>query len=324
MTTLVTGASGYIGAHVAWHLWEAGEPVVGLDAWLNQTQNPLPTDMPCIHGDVGDQALVTALAARHRFDQVVHCAGLIQVAESVRHPERYWDNNLVAARRMLDALRAAGLLPRVVFSSTAAVYGEPSRLPLDEDHRTLPQSPYGASKLAFEDLLADYHQAYGLRSVSLRYFNACGQGSYPSVRERHEPETHLVPLAVDAALGHRGALTVYGDDWPTPDGTCVRDYVHVMDLAEVHRAALAYLRDGGATTRLNVGTGQGHSVREVLAAVERVTGRAVPHTHGPRREGDVAVLVAGVDRARERLGWQARHTDLDALVRDTLHGRRPS
>ena len=237
--------------------------------------------------------------------------------ESVEDPARYWRNNVVGALNLMDAARSSGNVP-IVFSSTCAVYGEPPALPITEDTPLAPVSPYGRTKLAVEQALADYDAAYGLRSVSLRYFNACGCDPDGEVGESHDPETHLIPRAVLAALGRLAELTLFGDDYPTPDGTAIRDYVHVHDLADAHVAAVRLLLGGGGSIPVNLGTGRGYSVREIVKAVERATGLRVPYRVAPRRAGDSAVLVADSSRAERLLGFSAAHSDVETIVR-TAH-----
>jgi UDP-glucose 4-epimerase len=237
------------------------------------------------------------------------------VGESVIHPRLYWRDNLAAGVALLETVLDAGV-KRFVLSSTAAVYGDPMRVPIDEAHPTNPVNPYGATKLALERVLADYARAYGLSYAALRYFNACGADAEAGIGERHDPETHLIPIVLEAALGRRKSVTVFGDDWDTPDGTCVRDYIHVVDLAEAHLAALAYLGAGGESGAFNLGTGRGHSVREVIDVVKKVTGRDVPVVMGARRAGDPPVLVAAADRAAKAFAWKARRSSLEEIVRD--------
>jgi UDP-arabinose 4-epimerase len=237
------------------------------------------------------------------------------VPESVADPRLYWRHNVGGTVGLLDAALDAGV-KRIVFSSTCAVYGVPARVPIPEDHPTAPINPYGASKLAIERVLADYGPAYGLRWVALRYFNAAGGEPEHGLGERHATETHLIPLVLQAALGQRPNISVLGTDYPTPDGSCVRDYIHVSDLAEAHLAALAYLDGGGPSAMFNLGTGQGHSVLQVIEAARRVTGREIPVVLGPRRPGDPPALVADAARAHERLGWKPRKSALDQILRD--------
>jgi len=243
----------------------------------------------------------------------VHFAASAYVGESMTDPRKYFHNNTVNTLYLLDAMRDAGVA-QIVFSSTCATYGVPQRLPMDEAHPQAPVNPYGESKLFIERILHWYGVAYGMRSVALRYFNAAGADPEGEIGECHDPETHLVPLVIDAALGRRPPVGVFGHDYPTPDGTAVRDYIHVMDLADAHLKALGYLRAGGASTALNLGTGEGHSVREVIETVERVGGRPVPRTDLPRRPGDPPSLVADAARAHAVLHWTPRYADLATIV----------
>lgn len=243
----------------------------------------------------------------------MHFASYIDAGESVAIPAKYYRNNVANTIAMLNTLCEHGI-KRFIFSSSAAVYGEPERSPIPESHPTRPLNPYGRTKLMVEQMLPDYERAYGLKWVALRYFNAAGAHPDGSIGERHEPETHLVPLALRAANGRLGRLTVHGTDYPTPDGTCIRDYVHVCDLADAHLRALEYLEQGGESRAFNLGNGGGFSVRRVIDSVERVTGRKVPVEYGPRRPGDPAVLVADATAAREILGWRPRYADLDTIV----------
>jgi UDP-glucose 4-epimerase len=271
--------------------------------------------VPFVQADVRDTATLATALRQHRVEAVLHFASRIQVGESVVDPRLYWRDNLAAAVGLLEAVLDAGV-KRFILSSTAAVYGDPIRVPLDEDHPTVPVNPYGATKLAIERMLGDYARAYGLSYAALRYFNACGADVEAGIGERHDPETHLIPIILDAALGKRPHVTVFGDDWATADGTCVRDYIHVSDLADAHLAALAHLDAGGQGGAFNLGTGHGHSVREVIEAVKRVTGREFTVVVGPRRAGDPPELVAAADRAARVLGWTAKRTSLDEIVRD--------
>ncbi len=315
MNVCVTGGAGYIGSHMVRTLLRAGYGVVVVDDLSAGHADTVPAGVPLVRADVRDCATIATALRDHGVEAVLHFASRIQVGESVANPRLYWRDNLAAGVTLLEAVLDVGV-KHFVLSSTAAVYGDPIRVPIDEDHPTVPVNPYGATKLTIERMLADYARAYGLSYAALRYFNASGADVEAGIGERHEPETHLIPIVLEAALGKRPHVTVFGDDWDTPDGTCVRDYVHVLDLAEAHLAALAYLAAGGEGGAFNLGTGEGHSVREIIETAKRVSGRTIDVVRGPRRAGDPPVLVASAERAARVLGWTAKRTSIDTIVRD--------
>ncbi|RPF41018.1 UDP-glucose 4-epimerase [Streptomyces sp. Ag109_G2-6] len=305
---LVTGGAGYVGSVVTAHLLEAGHEVTVLDDLSTGFAEGVPAGATLVNGRIQD-------AARHldpSYDAVLHFAASSQVGESVVNPGKYWDNNVGGTLALLTAMREAGVRT-LVFSSTAATYGEPTEGALTESSATAPTNPYGASKLAVDHMIAGECAAHGLAAVSLRYFNVAG--AYKEFGERHDPETHLIPLVLQVALGEREAISVFGEDYPTPDGTCVRDYIHVADLAEAHLAALR-VAAGGEHLICNLGNGSGFSVREVIETVRKVTGRDIPEVVAPRRAGDPAVLVASARTAHERLGWTPTRSDLTNIVAD--------
>lgn len=309
---LVTGGAGYIGSHACKALSRAGFLPVTFDNLVGGHREVVKWG-PLEEGDLLDRERVERLFADHKFAGVMHFAAFIAVGESVIDPGKYYRNNVGGTVELLDAMTRHGV-PALVFSSTAAVYGTPEMVPIPEDAPLTPINPYGRSKLTSERMIADYSAAHGLRFAVLRYFNACGADPDAETGESHDPETHLIPLALDAASG-KGSLTVFGEDYPTSDGTCIRDYIHVTDLAEAHVAALRALLEGGESMTLNLGTGRGISNRQVLEAVARVTGRQVPHTVGDRRPGDPAELVADPSLAESTLGWVAQQSDIDSIVR---------
>ena len=311
MTVLVTGGAGFIGSAVVDELALRGEKVVVVDNLSRSAQPELPDGVVFKAADAGDRSLVGQLIERLGVESCIHLAGLISVGESVRDPDLYFENNVAQTARLLRTLIAAGV-HKIVFSSSAAVYGAAKTIPIAESAPLQPNSPYGWTKAVVEQMLDIYDQADRLRSVSLRYFNAAGATTRR--HERHEPETHLIPLAVRAAFNPRQPLTVFGNDYPTPDGTAIRDYIHISDLVNAHLSALDYLRAGGARTAINLGAGAGSTVLEVVAAVERATGRSVPFAIGPRRPGDPPALVASADKARATLGWQPMRSTLDEIV----------
>jgi UDP-glucose 4-epimerase len=315
MRVLVTGGAGYIGSHMVRTLRRARHDVVVVDDLSSGHRETVPDDVPFVRADVSDRARVTDALRTHRIEAILHFASRIQVGESVVDPRLYYVGNLGASIALLESALDAGV-KEFVLSSTAAVYGDPIRIPIDEDHPTAPVNPYGETKLAAERMLATYARAYGLRYAALRYFNAAGADVDAGLRERHSPETHLIPIVLEAALGRRDQVTVFGTDYDTMDGTCVRDYIHVLDLCDAHLAALDHLTRGGESGAFNLGTGGGHSVKEIIDVAARVSGRQVPVVYGPRRAGDPPVLVASVERAARVLGWRARRTALDAIVRD--------
>ena len=319
---LVTGGAGYIGAQACKALADAGYLPVAFDN-LSRGHREAVRWGPLVEGDVADGGHLAAAFAEFRVAAVMHFAGYAYVGESTTDPALYYRNNLGGSLSLLEAMRAAGI-DRIVFSSTCATYGIPDKLPIDEEAPQRPVNPYGETKLAVERALRWHGEAYGLRSVSLRYFNAAGADPAGETGERHEPETHLVPLALETALGRRPSIDIYGTDYPTPDGTAVRDYVHVEDLASAHLLALEHLAAGRASVALNLGTGQGFSVREVIAAAERASSRKVAWRRAPRRPGDPPVLVADPRRAAEVLGWRPRRSDLDTIMRTAFawHSRR--
>jgi UDP-glucose-4-epimerase GalE len=312
---LVTGGAGYIGACTSKCLAEAGfHPVVFDDLSAGYAEAVRWGDF--VRGDIRDTAALTAAMERHNVRSVIHFAGLISVADSVKRPDLFYDINVEGTRSVLTAMRQTRA-ERIVFSSSAAVYGNaPSSAGglIAEDESKSPTSPYGDTKLAGEMMIAAYCAAFGLSGVALRYFNACGADASGHIGEAHSPETHLIPLAIDAAAGRRGPLTLFGEDYPTIDGTCVRDYIHVTDLAAAHLAAVRLDLPARAFRAFNVGTGQGYSVRQIIDAVGRAAGRAVPFTVGPRRPGDPASLVAYCSRAMADLGWRPTHSSLDEIV----------
>ncbi|WP_415952766.1 UDP-glucose 4-epimerase GalE [Streptomyces sp. KLOTTS4A1] len=305
---LVTGGAGYVGSVVAQHLVEAGHRVVVLDNLSTGFREGVPAGAEFIEGDIRNAAKWLDSS----YDGVLHFAAFSQVGESVVRPEKYWENNVGGSMALIAAMRTAGVR-KLVFSSTAATYGEPREVPIAESAPTSPTNPYGASKLAVDHMITGECAAHGLAAVSLRYFNVAG--AYGSCGERHDPESHLIPLVLQVAQGRREAISVFGDDYPTPDGTCVRDYIHVADLAEAHLLALDAATSGEHLI-CNLGNGNGFSVREVIDTVREVTGHPVPEVVAPRRGGDPAVLVAAADTARERLGWQPSRADLAGIVAD--------
>lgn len=308
---LVTGAAGYIGAHACKALAAAGFRPVAYDNLVYGHEEAVRWG-PLERGDITDRARLKAVLEAHDFAAAMHFAAFTYVGESVSDPGKYYRNNVGGTMTLLEALRDHQI-GSLVFSSSCATYGVPDRVPIAEDCPQRPINPYGATKLMAERMIADFGAAHGLRSAMLRYFNAAGADPDGEIGECHDPETHLIPLALEAVTG--GApITVFGEDYPTPDGTCVRDYIHVTDLAEAHVAALIRLIEGAGPGAFNLGTGEGASVREVLGAVERATGCAVPHTVGARRPGDPPVLVADPNRAMSELGWSPRHSDLDTIV----------
>ncbi|MGE0591036.1 MAG: UDP-glucose 4-epimerase GalE [Vicinamibacterales bacterium] len=310
---LVTGGAGYIGSHTVKALRRAGRDVIVYDD-LSAGHREAALGVPLIVGDVADTAAVARALRETGATAVVHFAAWLAVADSVRDPAGYYRNNVVGALGTLQAMVEVGCR-HFVFSSTCAVYGEPVRAPIDESHATTPLSPYGQTKLAIEQALPHFDRAYGLRSVSLRYFNAAGADPDGELGEDHDPEIHLIPRALVAAAGGP-PLEIFGDDYPTPDGTCLRDYVHVSDLAEAHLLALASLESDGASATYNVGSGEPSSVRDVMRAVERVTGQTVPCRIAPRRPGDPAVLHASAARIQAALGWRPGRPALDTIVAD--------
>ncbi|MFE4397316.1 MULTISPECIES: UDP-glucose 4-epimerase GalE [Streptomycetaceae] len=305
---LVTGGAGYVGSVVAAHLLEAGHRVTVLDDLSTGFREGVPAGAEFVEGRIQEADKVLDGS----FDGVLHFAASSQVGESVADPEKYWRNNVAGSLELISAMRAAGVR-KLVFSSTAATYGEPEAVPIAETARTAPTNTYGATKLAVDHLITSEAVAHGLAAVSLRYFNVAG--AYGSYGERHDPESHLIPLVFQAALGQRPHIAVYGDDYPTPDGTCVRDYIHVADLAEAHLLALDAAKPGEHLI-CNLGNGSGFSVREVIESVKRVTGREIPVQVAGRRAGDPAVLVASAARAHETLGWTPRRPNLDEIVAD--------
>jgi UDP-glucose 4-epimerase len=317
MQVLVTGGAGYIGSHMALVLRRAGHGVIVVDDLSTGHRDAVPAGTPLVEASVADPARMADVLRTHRVDAILHFAGRIQVGESVREPRLYYEGNVAAAIALLGSALDAGV-GCFVLSSTAAVYGDPLRVPIDEAHPTSPINPYGVTKLAIERMLEDYGHAYGLRWAALRYFNAAGADVDAGLDERHEPETHLVPLVLDAALGRRESVTLFGDDYDTPDGTCIRDYVHVLDLCDAHLAALERLVSGGQVGALNLGTGTGHSVMQVIDTVQRVSGREVRVVRGPRRPGDPPRLVASPDAAARVLGWRATRRSLEEIVRDAF------
>jgi len=309
---LVVGGAGYIGAHMVKLLRDTGFAVAVADDLSSGRREAVPgADLHV--GDIGDAGFVDGVLRTVRPAAVMHFASFIQVGESVIDPAKYYRNNVGATQVLLDAMRAHGV-PNFIFSSTAAIFGDPQYVPIDEAHPSQPINPYGRSKWMVEQMLADYDAAYGLKSVCLRYFNAAGADPQGALGECHEPETHLVPLVLQVASGRRPHITVYGDDYPTADGSCVRDYIHVADLCDAHLLALRQLLDGAGSARYNLGNGNGFSVLEVIESARRVTGHAIPVVIGARRAGDPPVLVADATAARERLGWQPRYADLDTIV----------
>jgi UDP-glucose-4-epimerase GalE len=311
MNILVTGGAGYVGSHAARLLVRAGHEVWVYDNLTRGHRAAAPSGR-LIVGELMDRPLLERTLKEKKIEAVMHFAALAYVGESVTEPGKYYGNNVGGSLALFEAMRAGGVT-KIVFSSTTATYGEPERMPISEEEPQEPINPYGYSKLMVERVLDDYAAAYGFAFAALRYFNAAGASPEGDIGEDHDPESHLIPIVLQVALGQREKITIFGDDYPTPDGTCVRDYVHVDDLGAAHLQALDHLRPGQGL-KLNLGTGRGHSVREVIDMCRRITGHAIPDTIGPRRPGDPPELVADATKARQVLGWQPRFADLKSIV----------
>lgn len=311
---LVTGGAGYIGSHACKQLARAGYMPVAFDnlstGWARAVKFG-----PLVQGDLLDRAALDAVFAQYKPVAVMHFAALSQVGEAMQDPGRYWRNNLGGSLNLVEAMVAAGCL-NIVFSSTCATYGEHEGGTLDEDTPQRPLNAYGASKLAVEGVLRDFEVSHGLNSVIFRYFNVAGADPEGEIGEWHQPETHLIPVMIEAAAGQRAALTIHGDNYPTNDGTCIRDYVHVIDLIDAHLRGLEWLRAGKGSRIFNLGTGVGFSVAEVLRSCEAAIGHHIPHEYGPRRPGDAAALVLGSQRAADILGWEPQRSTLDLMIAD--------
>jgi UDP-glucose-4-epimerase GalE len=324
MRVLVTGGAGYIGSHTAKLLAASGHSPIVFDD-MSQGHAWAVKWGPIEHGSLSDTHRLRDVFARHQIDAVIHFAANALVGESMSSPAKYFRNNTVGTLNLIDAMRGASV-DRIVFSSTCATYGNPVRVPIDEMHPQAPVNPYGESKLMVEKILRWYGECYGLRWMALRYFNAAGADPDGEIGEDHDPETHLIPLVIGAALGTRLPVRIFGTDYDTPDGTAIRDYVHVMDLADAHLRALQRLDDGSASQAVNLGTGRGHSVREVLTTVAHFAGKDVPAVESPRRAGDPPALVADPARARDVLGWTCRYPALEVIVQHAWnwHSKNPT
>ena len=313
MKVLITGGAGYIGSHCNRYFAEKGVETVVLDD-LSSGHREAVTDGRFVEGDFGDRGLLDKVLGAEKFDGIIHFAAFIDVAESVAEPAKYYENNVVKMKTLLDAAVAHGV-KHFVFSSTAAVFGEPEYVPIDEAHPKKPINAYGATKLIGEQMLADYGRAYGLRSCSFRYFNAAGDSADGRIGEAHNPEHHLIPLVLRASLANK-AMKVFGTDYDTRDGSCIRDYVHVEDLAEAHYLGLKYIMENNGNHAFNLGSSEGFSVLEILHEAERVTGEPVPHDIADRRPGDPAVLIASNKKARDVLGWEPKRSEVQTILRD--------
>ncbi len=319
---LITGGAGYIGSHCAKALAEIGHDVVVFDSLLFGHREFLRWGV-FVHGDIRDASALNSVFDAHRIDAVIHFAALAYVGQSVTEPGRYYDVNVNGTRVLLDAMQRAGI-GKIVFSSSCAVYGQPASSPITEAIEPRPINPYGQTKLICERMIGDFGHAHGLQSVCLRYFNAAGADPGGQIGEDHSPETHLIPLVLEAAFGRRAAVSKFGADYDTPDGSAIRDYIHVCDLASAHAAALGHLLDGGETCQINLGTGAGSSVKDVIECARRVTGRPITVRDEPRRQGDPAALVADAGLARQKLNWSPVRSDLQTVISDAWrwHQRR--
>jgi UDP-glucose 4-epimerase len=317
MTVLVTGGAGYIGSHMVHALVDAGESVVVIDNLSTGFSAFLPEGVPLFIGDAADENLVEGVIAAHKVESIIHFAGSVVVPDSMRDPLGYYRNNTMTTRSLLNAAVKCGV-NRFIFSSTAAVYGNPDQVPVPEHAPTRPLSPYGTSKLMTEIMLHDVASAHGMNHVVLRYFNVAGADPQARIGLATVGATHLLKIAVEAATGQRAKIDVFGTDYPTPDGSCIRDFVHVSDLAQAHRAALAYLRSGFTSTTLNCGYGRGYSVLETIEAVRRVSGRNFAVQHAPRRAGDIMTMVADTSRIRKLLDWTPKYDDLETIATHAL------
>jgi UDP-glucose 4-epimerase len=318
MAVLVTGGAGYIGSHMVWALLEAGEEVVVVDDLRTGFAGAVAPGATLVEGDFADRSLFESIIDRHQLDAIIHFAASAVVPESVADPLGYYRNNTAGTRSLIEAAVLYGV-ENFIFSSTAAVYGTPDIVPVPEDAPLRPVSPYGSSKMMAETILADTAAAHGLRHAALRYFNVAGADPKGRAGQSTRAATHLIKVACQAVAGKRDHLAVYGTDYPTPDGTCIRDYIHVSDLVQAHLEALGHLRGGGGDLVLNCGYGRGYSVLEIVEAVKRVSGRDFPVRIEGRRAGDPVAVVAGVDRIRERLGWRPRYDDLDTIIGTALN-----
>src|SRR3954452_22015968 len=317
MTVLVTGGAGYIGSHTVLALAEAGEDVVVIDDLSTGFSAYLPEGVPLFIGDAGDENLLEGVIAQHNIESIIHFAGSVVVPESMRDPLGYYHNNFTTARNLLNIAVKRGI-NRFIFSSTAAVYGNPDQVPVSEQAPTRPLSPYGSSKLMTEIMLHDVASAHDMNYVVLRYFNVAGADPQARIGLATVGATHLLKIAVEAATGQRAKIDVFGTDYPTPDGSCIRDFIHVSDLAQAHRAALSYLRAGGVSTTLNCGYGHGYSVLETVEAVRRVSGRNFAVQTAPRRPGDIMTMIADTRRIASTLDWTPQYADLETIAAHAL------
>lgn len=313
MAILVLGGAGYIGSHTALELVKAGNEVVIADNLVTGYRKAIPEGAKFYEGDLRDSDFLDNLFHQEKIDAVIHFAAYSLVGESVTNPLKYYDNNLYGTKVLLEAM-VKNNVGKIVFSSTAATYGEPENIPILESDRTCPTNPYGETKLAMEKMFKWTAEAHGLRYVSLRYFNACGADESGTIGEAHNPESHLIPLILQVPNGKRETISIYGTDYDTPDGTCIRDYIHVTDLAQAHILAVQYLNNGGESDIFNLGNGVGYSVREVIETARKITGHPIPATETSRRAGDPARLVASSEKAKKILGWKPVHDSLEEII----------
>lgn len=316
MSILITGGAGYIGSHVAKAMSERNKEVIIYDNLSTGHRKAVELlGLTLVEGDIKNKALLMETFERYKVEGVIHFAASSLVGESVENPYKYYDNNLYGTMELLDAMRASGV-KKIVFSSTAATYGEPVNIPILETDPTLPTNPYGNTKLSMEQMMKWFDGAYGMKYVSLRYFNAAGADESGLIGESHNPETHLIPIVLQAASGKREFVSIFGDDYDTKDGTCIRDYIHVNDLAQAHILALDYLLDGGESDIFNLGSGQGFTVKEIIETAKKVTEKEIKSVQAPRRSGDPAILIASSDKIKKKLGWSPKYDDVSVIIRD--------